>query len=307
MTPNISQIHDKFFKEAFSRLDVLTDFIKAYLPEDFSSQLDFDSITRKQDSHIDDELAQHYVDLLFEARLGQKPITIALLLEHKSYAEEYPHLQLNRYLLNYWADQLKAKQSLQPVIPILIYHGRGKWKYRPMRAYFSEINDQLAQFLPDFRYFLINLTNDPQDRFSLLTSNYAKLTAGLLRTIRQKQRLREMLTDLSDAIAQLAEETMGEQFIKTSLLYISQGGGLTHIEIMAIFTEISRKTEQIVMSAYESLIQEGLQKGMQEASLQFIRGLLKLNMDAQTIATVSELPLATVQQYIEFIKKEAKL
>lgn len=222
------------------------------------------------------------------------------------FEEECPHLQLNRYLLNYWADQLKAKQSLQPIIPILIYHGRGKWKYRPMRAYFSEINDQLAQFLPDFRYFLINLTDDPQDRFSLLTSNYAKLTAGLLKTIRQKQQLKQMLADLSDTITQLAEEAMGEQFIKTSLLYISQGGGLTRIEITAIFTEISRKTDQIVMSAYESLIQEGLQQGKQETSLQFIRGLLKLNMDAQTIATVAQLPLATVQQYIDLIKKEAK-
>ena len=182
----------KFFKEAFSRLDVLTDFIKAYLPEEFSSQLDFDSITRKQDSHIDSELAQHYVDLLFEARLGPRIITIALLLEHKSYPEAYPHFQLNRYLLNYWVDQLKAKQPLQPVIPILVYHGRGKWNYRPMRSYFSEINDELAEFLPDFRYFLINLTNDPQNRFSLLTSNYAKLTAGLLKTIRQKQQLKQI-------------------------------------------------------------------------------------------------------------------
>ena len=83
---------------------------------------------------------------------------------------------------------------------------------------------------------------------------------------------------------------------------MSLGAGLTQIEITAIFSNISSKTDQIIISAYESFVQQGLQ----QARLQFIRGLLKLNMDAQTIATVAELPLAIVQQYIDLIKKDAK-
>jgi len=65
MNPNAKQIHDRFFKEAFSRSDVVADFIQAYLPEEFSSQLNPETLVREQDSHIDDELSRHYVDLLF--------------------------------------------------------------------------------------------------------------------------------------------------------------------------------------------------------------------------------------------------
>lgn len=65
MTVILKQIHDRFFKEAFSRTDVVADFIQAYLPEEFSSQLNPETLVREQDSHIDDELSRHYVDLLF--------------------------------------------------------------------------------------------------------------------------------------------------------------------------------------------------------------------------------------------------
>ena len=178
-------IHDRFFKEAFSRPDVVADFIQAYLPDEFSTQLNIATLTRLQDSHVDDDLSQHYVDLLFSVECGEQPITIALLFEHKSYPEEYPHFQLIQYLLNYWRDQLKDKQPLRPIVPIVIYHGKPKWKKRPMRDYFEQTTDLLASFLPDCQYYLINLTDDPDNRFGLLQSSYAKLTAGLLKTIRQ--------------------------------------------------------------------------------------------------------------------------
>lgn len=68
------------------------------------------------------------------------------------------------------------------------------------------------------------------------------------------------------------------------------------------------------MSAAETLIQRGVQQGMQqgmqlgsqETSLQFIKGLLRLNMDAKAIATTFDLPLKTVKEYIELIRQESK-
>lgn len=322
MNPNAKQIHDRFFKEAFSRTDVVADFIQAYLPEEFSSQLDPETLIREQDSHIDDELSRHYVDLLFSVELGSQPITIALLLEHKSYPEEYPHFQLNQYLLNYWRDQLKAKKQLRPIVPIVIYHGRSKWKQRPVRTYFAGITDLLSRFVPDFDYYLINLTSDPQNRFGLLKSSYAKLTAGLLKDIRQKQQLIQTIESLKQTIAQLVEDSLGEQFLRTALLYVSIGSGLTNIEVVAIFRNISTKTDNVIMSAYETWVQEGIEKGIQkgmqqgvqqgvqqgteQTSLQFIKGLLSLGMDAKAISDAFTMPLATVEHYIKLIQQKKK-
>jgi len=301
-------IHDRFFKEAFSRPDVVADFIQAYLPAEFSEQLDFETLTRLQDSHVDEDLSQYYVDLLFSVVYGAREIRLALLFEHKSYPEEYPHFQLNQYLLNYWRDQLKENQSLQPVVPIVIYHGKSRWKKRPVKAYFEPIDGLLTSFIPHFDYYLINLTEDTGEHFGLLRSSYAKLTAGLLKTIRQKQQLMKMLNQLRQVINDLVEEQAGEQFVKTAFIYIHWASKLSSTEIIGIFRSISQKIETTAMSAAETLIKQGMQQGMQQGeyrvTLRHIKGMLNLGMDARTIATAFDLPLKTVELYIATIRQE---
>ncbi len=310
MSSTIKQVHDRFFKEAFSRPEVVNDFVRAFLPDEFTRSLRLETLSRKQDSHIDEEMSQHYVDLLYSVEFGTKPIVIALLLEHKSYPEVYPHFQLNRYLLNFWADQIKEKKPLQHIVPIVIYHGSRPWKQRSMKAYFTQTDLSLAQFVPDFQYYLINLSKTQDAKFSLLQSSYAKLTAGLLRTIRHKEQLKRMIESLAQSVAQLAEEPLGAGFLRTVFVYVSASSGLTRFEVLAIFRNISSQTDQIAMSAYEEWIQEGVQQGMQqgmhETTMRHIKGMMRVGMDAKTIAPIIDLPLATVKQYIKLIEHQSK-
>ena len=125
---DIENPHDKFFKETFSRLDILTDFLQAYLPSDVFEALDLTTLVREADSFTDGDLGEHFADLVFTVLSGRKAITITLLLEHKSYYEESPHFQLNQYLLNLWAHQVKGKKPLTAILPIVIYHGQRRWK-----------------------------------------------------------------------------------------------------------------------------------------------------------------------------------
>lgn len=142
--------HDKFFKETFSRPDVLTDFMQVFLPSEIVQKLHFDSLVRKSDSYLDAQLSEYFVDLFFSIDYGSQPVQIALLLEHKSYIEDFPHFQLNQYLLNYWTSQIKAKQPLTPVIPIIIYHGERQWAKQPIVSYFDRLDNELAIFVPSF-------------------------------------------------------------------------------------------------------------------------------------------------------------
>ncbi len=300
----------KFFKEAFSRLDVLTDFIRAFLPPELADQINLGKLTRRQDSFVDEELGEHFVDMLYESEFGTQPVTIALLLEHKSYPEEYPHFQLNRYLLSYWTSELKAQKTLKPVMPIVIYHGRRNWKLRPMTAYFPHLDNALFRFIPAFDYIFINLNTDGEASFGLLQSNYARLTAALLKTIHHKQLLKRTLEQLAHVINELVTEEQGIRFVQTAYLYIHWASELPAREIFAIFRTISTNAEQVAMSAAETLIQQGIQQGMQqgfqEATLRHIKGLLALGLDSQAIATAFGLPLETVRQYILKIQQESK-
>ena len=93
----ISNPHDKFFKEALSRQEAAVDFVVHYLPKDIASLLNVDSLKISKDTFIDKELAAHLSDLLYHIDLRVwKSIT------HRFHIPASRHLRpiLNRKILN---------------------------------------------------------------------------------------------------------------------------------------------------------------------------------------------------------------
>lgn len=298
--------HDKFFKETFSRFDILTDFIQVFLPPQIVQKLHFNSLARKSDSYLDAQLSEYFVDLLFSIDYGSRPIQIALLLEHKSYVEDFPHFQLNQYLLNYWTTQIKAKLPLIPVIPIVVYHGERQWPKQSVISYFTELADELTPFVPSFDYILIDLSIINNQRLSAFTTDYARLTALLLQNSRHQQRLLRLFEQFSETFDRLSQDPVGRTFIETTFIYIYWTTNLTKDQVVTIFHKISIQTGAVAMTTAERLINEGIEKGLEQgvefATLRAVKSMLKLNMDAKTIAAALDVPLTSVTTLIQKIK-----
>lgn len=62
---DITNPHDKFFKEVLSRQEVARDFILHHLPYDIVGLLDIESLEIRKDSFIDKELKEHFLDILY--------------------------------------------------------------------------------------------------------------------------------------------------------------------------------------------------------------------------------------------------
>ena len=304
---NQDKPHDKFFKEAFSRTDVTSDFLQAYLPDAIRKKLDLRSLQRETDSYTDDQLSEHFADLVFSGSFGDQPLKITLLLEHKSYTENYPHFQLNRYILNVWEQQLKQRTALTPVLPVVIYHGTAHWQKRPMESYFPKVEPELIPFLPAFDYVLIDLKT-VEAKLPQLQSDFARLTGLLLQYSRRKRDLIRILETHAQIIQNLAGFQSGQIFIETTFIYLNWSSSLTTSEVIAIFNRISTQAGTIAMSAAQKLInegiEEGIEKGIEKGIERGVRGMLKLGMNAVTIAAAFELPKQTVEQLIEKIKGE---
>lgn len=333
--------HDRFFKETFSQPEVLIDFLNAFAPEDVRERLDYTTLTREVDTFTDEQLAEHFADLVFSVQYGGQAIRLVLLLEHKSYTEEYPHFQINRYLLNLWESQLKQKQPLTPILPIIVYHGNRRWKQRSVPNYFSPLDKTLLAYLPAFDYLLIDMSTLSNEKLPTLRSDYARLTAILLQNSRRKRELTRLLDTFADVVRRLVETPAGQRFVGTGFLYLSYTSNLTKVELFGIFSRISSQTESSTMTVAEELIQEGrelerrqamtvaeelIQEGRElerrqartvaeeliregrelerrQSTIKFIKAMLKLNLDAATIATASELPLDEVNTIIDDINR----
>ncbi len=89
--------HDHFFKAVFSRPEVASDFLRGYLPEKVFTLLDLSTLVIHKDTFVDQDLAEHYSDLLYQIDLkdGQAGY-VYVLFEHKSYSEPLIGLDLLR-------------------------------------------------------------------------------------------------------------------------------------------------------------------------------------------------------------------
>lgn len=326
--------HDRFFKEAFSLPEVVIDFLNVFAPEPVRERINYATLTREVDTFTDEALAEHFADLVFSVQYGGRPVRLVLLLEHKSYTEEHIHFQLNRYMLNVWESQLTQKLPLTPILPVIVYHGHRRWKQRSVPDYFAPFDETLRSYLPAFDYLLVDLSTLTDERLPTLQSDYARLTAILLQNSRRKRELARMLDAFADVVRRLVDTPGGKRFVGTGFLYLSYMKDLTKVELFGIFTRITVQTNSTVMSVAEELIQEGIQKGRQEerqrfqsvaeelvqkgiqkgilegrqegrreAARQFIVAMLKLNLDAQTIASAAEMPLADVHAVIDEINR----
>jgi hypothetical protein len=78
--------HDKFFKETFSIKKNVIDFLQGTFPPEILKKLDLSTLTQDNNSYIDEELKEHFSDIVYTCFCKDKELRITLLFEHKSYA-----------------------------------------------------------------------------------------------------------------------------------------------------------------------------------------------------------------------------
>jgi predicted transposase/invertase (TIGR01784 family) len=217
---NISHVHDKFFKENFSQKEVASEFIQTVLSAEICNRLDFTKLEISNASFVDEDLSENFADLVYTIDYqGNNKIQICLLLEHKSYLDEYPHLQLNRYMLNIWQQNIKQKQPLMPTIPMIIYHGKSTWKYRKFADYFKNMDENLSCYVPNFDYELVDLSKLPDDKIMGFKNKFLALSTLLMKYSHRQKYLLE-IRDKFEKIVKEIENFSDLKVIHSSFLYI---------------------------------------------------------------------------------------
>lgn len=217
----ISNPHDHFFKETFSDVEVVKQFAKHYIPEQFLRIIDINTLAPLKDSFIQDELTSAYSDLLFSSRIGYRKGYIYFLFEHKSYPETDIALQLLGYMTEIWkqARRKEKVRKLPYILPIVFYQGNQKW------TNVMTVNDLLGYdetnvfdvgmqpFVPSFEF----LFYDFSPRSTLVIKGNEKLQAYLMliRDISNED-IDELIKTIA-AIEQLLQQNM--RFFEKVIIY----------------------------------------------------------------------------------------
>jgi len=155
MRKELNNPHDKYFRSVLSNKEIAKDFIKAFLPKEVVDALDFDHFEQVTDSFLDEELQSTISDVIYQTRFKNidQEVFVSLLFEHKSYYEPETIFQLHRYLPNIWDHQIKQGEKRPLVIPLVVYHGKEKWKKKGLEDFFrcqTSILDNFCLYLITF-------------------------------------------------------------------------------------------------------------------------------------------------------------
>jgi predicted transposase/invertase (TIGR01784 family) len=295
----ISNPHDKFFKSAFSRLDVVQSFIEEVFPAQYRDKINLNSLKLSNTSFIDNELSEHLADLVYHAEYAGEPATITLLFEHKSYQEDFPEWQLLRYITNIWREEQKQKKGKKRknstvVIPIIIHHGKSGWKKVSMRTQFGNPHQDLLKFLPEFDYLLFSLNDFSDAQIANFKNTFLSTAAMLLKHSRdEKAKFLQLEAFLIEKVKvlDLAHEN---DFISTIVYYLETVSNLTANEIIIIFTKVSKNVNNIAMTAYEEI--------RQDTTLNNIRTLILNGASMELISKSFGLSIQKIEEIIQKMK-----
>ncbi len=255
--------HDRFFKQLLSRPEIAQDFMRYYLPAEVAELLDLSTLMLRKDSFVDEALREHFSDLLYEVDLRDGDgAYIYVLFEHKSYPERRVAFHLLRYMVQVWDRALRERQRLVPVVPVVVYHGRVRWKVSPRLSDLVETPEALAPFVPDYRYWLCDLTqySDEDIRGGVL------LRVGfLLLKYIFRDELPERYGEILSLFRELADSRTALEYLEVVLRYLSQAAEEVSAEEMKeTVEEILPEGGELMTTIAQQWLEKGKQQGLQE-------------------------------------------
>jgi len=288
---NIANQHDKYFKEIFSRKEEMIDFITNALPQ-IAKYLDINTLQLDTTQYIDKRLQVGYSDLVYNCKYANKvDLKIALLFEHKSQPENFPHLQLLAYMIKIWETNIKQNQRLMPIVPILFYHGADEWKYKKLEDYFTGIDEPLKKYLPSFDYELIdtrNLTDEQiKNMFQMLS-----LRTGVLvmkHIFDEPEKLINELENIFEYLHKLLETENGRNLFETTVIYLYSNLKNDKDKVTEKLKQISPKGGDIALTIAQQLEKKGELIGIEKTIRKVAINLIRNKIDNQTIKIATNL------------------
>lgn len=267
MSSKPSKPHDEFFKATFGRKDIAVDYLMHMLPVELLQDLDINKLERVNGSYVSQELQETFSDVVYLCPLknGLYAAQITFLFEHKSQIESRPHLQLLRYMLDAWSAQLtqiksdkqKNRAKLNPIIPILVYHGKENWKKRNMRSYFGrELPESLLAYLPQFDYVFTHVTAMSNEQILELGKGLLINTFLMMKHIWQPTYI---LKHPQLIFINLEEPRSLQDFIVIMLAYFYKNSELAKETIQQFNQALPQELNQYAMSTYDMILAEGME------------------------------------------------
>ena len=284
--------HDKLFKRIFKDPRFAAEELRSALPAPLVTSLDWATLKREPETHVERRDADAYSDLVFSAQARGARVLIYVLFEHQSTNDDHMALRLLGYMVSIWGrfveNKANARKPLPPVIPVLLAHAPGGWKANA-RFTDSFTEDALAiapWAIPHFEYAVDDLAKlGPDALRARSASDPVKLTLWVLRDARRGPTFLASAGGWISTLETIARDPALRHVASAILVYLLR---VLDDETMTAFHVMlatqAPVAEGLTMTYAEKLITQGLERGRAEGKLEGRREG-KLEGDLERAAT----------------------
>lgn len=293
MPHRIRYKHDSFCKSLLSQKEMAVSFLKEYLPKNIVEKLHFDTLESLETSYLNRELKTAFSDLVWRVSTHDtQSAHICLLLEHKSYPDNFAAFQLLEYLALAYRKQLKSGADPELIIPVLYYHGDRKWEYKPLKKAFSIYPGTLTNYIPEFDTVFINLREMSVEQIQTLKNGMLRGAIMVQKHYFDPQALNLNLQNIMESLQPYLDSNLTELIF----VYMIQNSGLDREKFVQIVEKLPSTLNNKVMSIYDELIQEGIEKGRVQVEEKFVKKLIsEFGFTDEQAARAADVPLETVR------------
>ena len=207
---------DAAYKQLFSRPRMVRDLLRGFAARGWSGGLDFASLTPLPAGFVSRDLRQRHGDAVWRVRFHDRGwLYLVLLLEFQSAVDRAMAVRMLTYTgLLYekliGGGELRAHGVLPPVLPVVIYNGRGPWSAAVEVAdLIAPVEPALARHQPSLRYFLLD--EGRADRGDLPPGNLVSALIAL-EANRDRERLPALLDELIALLREQDDEELTNAF-----------------------------------------------------------------------------------------------
>ena len=289
-------IYDKSYKELFSRPEIVRDFLRGFVDEDFVQDIDFDNIVKLGATYVTETFKDRETDLILKLNLKNSQCAyLYILLEFQSYPDRFIALRILEYLILFYQELIKTKQIkgqelLPPVFPVLLYTGEQEYASPVcVEDLIAKPYSRLIKYLPRFEHYKVTFPDlsknkDKLYKMSRLDNNIVAALFAFL-TSSDNEETKETGQLLGDKIDYRTE--LGRFLAIWLRKYLKEKN---------IDVEITIKEGRVML---ETVIERNREEGKLEGKSEVAKKALAKGYSIEEVADLTGLSLEEIEKLIK--------
>jgi hypothetical protein len=164
-------------------------------------------------------------------------------------------------MVRIWEQSPKQKQPLLPILPLVIYHGRSRWRVPLEFEALLEVPEVLKPYVPAYQYWLCDLSQYSDEEIQ----GAVTLRVGLL-LLKYifRQDLRHRLGEIIGLLRAISERETGLEYLETILRYVANSAErVSEEELRQVVIEVIAEGGELMPTLVEQWLERGRQEGLE--------------------------------------------